>query len=192
MRRSLKRTELACRGTLTATVPGQSLYKAPQTYLAQHPTAPPEEQVITTDPENVLLRVLKLSQKKESSKGKGDKGKAAEKSKRYALFHGFIDSHCKLLLAYPSTMRWLCRPAAEAAEGAPVNKKQNLQAATGGQLILIYLVTMFMCPTPCLLLMVCYCSDGEAGSSRGSKAEKFTLQELQGRTNKALMVRPVA
>ena len=50
-------------------------------------------------------------------------------------------------------LRWSCRPAAEAAEGAPVNKKQNLQAAAGGQLVLIhspctqvlkYLVTGFM------------------------------------------------
>ena len=71
---------------MTATVPGQSLYKAPQTYLAQHPTAAPEEQVITTDPENVLLRVLKLSQKREGPKGKADKAKAADKSKRYAQF----------------------------------------------------------------------------------------------------------
>ena len=39
--------------------------------------------------------------------------------------------------------------------------------------------------------MVYCCSDGEAGSSRGPKAEKFTLQELQGKTNKALMVRLV-
>lgn len=74
-----------CRGNLTATVPGQSLCKAPQTYLAQHSTAPPEEQIITTDPENVLLRVLKLSQKREGPKGKSDKGKAAEKNKRYSL-----------------------------------------------------------------------------------------------------------
>lgn len=33
------------------------------------------------------------------------------------------------------------------------------------------------------------CSDGEAGSSRGIKCEQFTMQELQGKTNKALMVR---
>lgn len=79
---------LECRGNLTATVPGQSLYKAPQTYLAQHPTAPPEEQVITTDPENVLLRVLKLSQKREGPKGKSDKGKAVDKSKRYEFLDG--------------------------------------------------------------------------------------------------------
>ena len=98
MRHVVKSIELASRGTLTATVPGQSLYKAPQTYLAQHPTAPPEEQVITTDPENVLLRVLKLSQKREGPKGKGDKGKAAEKSKRYALLDGLIDSPLELLL----------------------------------------------------------------------------------------------
>ncbi len=30
--------------------------------------------------------------------------------------------------------------------------------------------------------------DGDVGSSRGAKGEKFTLQELQGKTNKALMV----
>lgn len=124
---------LPSRGNLTATVPGQSLYKAPQTYLAQHPTAPPEEQVITTDPENVLLRVLKLSQKREGPKGKADKAKAGDKSKR---------------------------PAAEAAEGVPTSKRHNAQAAT---------------------------ADGDAGSSRGAKGEKYTLQELQGKTNKALM-----
>lgn len=77
-----------CRGNLIATVPGQSLYKTPQTYLAQHPTAPPEEQVITTDPENVLLRVLKLSQKREGPKSKADKAKTADKSKRCALPRG--------------------------------------------------------------------------------------------------------
>ena len=32
--------------------------------------------------------------------------------------------------------------------------------------------------------------DGDVGSSKGAKAETFTLQELQGKTNKALMVKP--
>lgn len=86
-----------CRGNLTATVPGQSLYKAPQTYLAQHPTAPPEEQVITTDPENVLLRVLKLSQKREGPKGKSDKGKAVDRSKRYGALHCLSDALYQVL-----------------------------------------------------------------------------------------------
>ena len=31
---------------------------------------------------------------------------------------------------------------------------------------------------------------GDVGSSKGVKADTFTLQELQGRTNKALMVDP--
>lgn len=42
--------------------------------------------MITTDPENVLLRVLKLSQKREGPKSKADKAKAADKSKRCVLF----------------------------------------------------------------------------------------------------------
>ena len=57
--------------------------------------------------------------------------------------------------------------------------------------ILKYLITESILLTVCFTLMVCYCSDGEAGNSRGPKAEKFTLQELQGKTNKALMVRLV-
>lgn len=38
-------------------------------------------------------------------------------------------------------------------------------------------------------LMVLCCTDGNAGSSKGTKSVKYTLQELQGKTNKALMVR---
>ena len=128
---------LPCRGNLTATVPGQSLYKAPQTYLAQHPTAPPEEQVITTDPENVLLRVLKLSQKREGPKGKGDKGKTAEKSKRYDSFTVSVSALLRCCCASMYDVYWLRRPATEAAEGAPANKKHNSQASAGGQLILM-------------------------------------------------------
>lgn len=37
--------------------------------------------------------------------------------------------------------------------------------------------------------MVLCCTDGNAGSSRSTKSVKYTLQELQGKTNKALMVR---
>ena len=35
---------------------------------------------------------------------------------------------------------------------------------------------------------LCLPLDGDVGSSRGAKGEKYTLQELQGKTNKALMV----
>lgn len=126
---------LPSRGNLTATIPGQSLYKQPQTYLAQHPTAPPAEQIITTDPENVLLRVLKLAQRREGPKSKADKAKAADKSKR---------------------------PASEGAEGAPASKKQNTQANAAT-------------------------AENDVGSSKGSKSDSFSLHELQGKTNKALM-----
>lgn len=59
------------------------MYKQPQTYIAQHDTSPPEDQIVTTDPENILLRTLKVSQKRETGKAKADKAKAADKGKRY-------------------------------------------------------------------------------------------------------------
>lgn len=126
----VRENEHVCRGTLTATVPGQSLYKAPQTYLAQHPTAPPEEQVITTDPENVLLRVLKLSQKREGPKGKGDKGKAAEKSKRYALVHGLIDSCVELLLGLSSGHVLVMQASRRGSRGCACYQKAKLASSS--------------------------------------------------------------
>ena len=40
-----------------------------QKYVPNHPTTPPENQVITTDPTNILIRTLNL-RKKKGGKGK--------------------------------------------------------------------------------------------------------------------------
>lgn len=59
-------------------LPGSAFSSTPVTYIADHDTAPPPGQVITTDPASLLLRTLQSRKAREEAKRKptrADKGK---------------------------------------------------------------------------------------------------------------------
>ena len=70
-----------CRGYLTSVQAGAAFSSAPLAYLADHNTAPPPGQVITTDPASTLVSTL---QSKRASEAGKKKAKAAGKGKRPA------------------------------------------------------------------------------------------------------------
>lgn len=60
----------ACRGTLVSIQPGAVFSAPPTAYIADHDTAPPEDQVVKSDPTSLLIRALHSKKSKEDAKRK--------------------------------------------------------------------------------------------------------------------------
>ncbi|KMZ69720.1 SAP domain-containing protein [Zostera marina] len=68
------------RGFFTSTtLPSSILGDGMRPYLSQHDTSPPEDQIIETNPENILIRALQLSKQKNELKPKAVNGNIRNK-----------------------------------------------------------------------------------------------------------------
>lgn len=72
------------RGLLTSLQPGAAFSSAPALYIADHDTAPPEGQVIKTDPSSLLIASMQPRKAKDDAKKKAAARSAADKGKRPA------------------------------------------------------------------------------------------------------------
>ena len=73
-----------CRGLLTEIQRGAGFSSAPIPYIADHDTAPPESQIVKTDPSSLLIRSLQIRKAREEGSKKAKRPFATDKGKRPA------------------------------------------------------------------------------------------------------------
>ncbi|GAB4820663.1 hypothetical protein N2152v2_007709 [Parachlorella kessleri] len=119
---------LPSRGTLTCIQPGAAFTAPPTPYIAAHDTAPPENQVVRTDPTSILIRALQSRKAKEDAK---KKAKAADKGKRPIEDGGEVGRASKRAAdgAGPSNAAAVAGPSVPAPSEAQFTKL-GLQAKT--------------------------------------------------------------